>query len=87
MCYISANKFCSIDKYEKPWLSYPEIVMIKAMLFFHQTVTVKKPKIENNWFAQQTSIKKKKISFTKNSKKKCSYMCAVFLSSFQRRSG
>lgn len=69
MCYISANKFCSIDKYEKPCLSYPEIVMIKAMLFFHQTVTVKKPKIENNWFAQQTSIKKKKSHLLRTVKK------------------
>ena len=48
MCHISANKFCSIDKYEKPHLWYPEIVRIKAMLFFHQTITVKNPKIENN---------------------------------------
>ena len=60
MCYISANKFGSIDKYEKPCLSYPEIVMIKAMLFSTRLSQWKNQRLKTIDLLSKPAFKKKK---------------------------
>ena len=59
MCYISASKFCSIDKYEKPCLSYPEIVMIKAMLFSTRLSQWKNQRLKTIDLLSKPAFKKK----------------------------
>ena len=69
MCYISANKFCSIDKYEKPCLSYPEIVMIKAMLFSTRLSQWKNQRLKTIDLLSKPALKKKKSHLLRTVKK------------------